>query len=613
MFMKQFRYGTSCLVGLLLILSAGMVFPQATYLGSQACQPCHSGPPGGNQYTPWAKSLHSQIHLPPDANTVKGNFTQTVSMGAAYGNAQVTLRVDGGKYFAKVGATGQEYEIKFTYGGGWKQRYLVKISDSYYMLPIQWNSNKYLDNSSGAWVSYNPQNWFDAAGTPKSTSNNTFRAKSWDKNCSGCHITGNSIQRVIAGNDTSFVSTWANSSSAGNIVVGCESCHGPGSLHPANAFLPDKKILNPAKLTDNDRKLEVCGQCHFRGFSNKGTYEYPWDETNNKSYTPGEILAPFLTNKPGVWPDNVTAKQHHQQYQEFLTHKHYTNSFDKLNCMTCHDPHQPPGDHQIVDSLTVGTDKFKTSNKDNTLCLACHAGFGPFAQVTKAMVKDPVANKAAIGAVVSKHTNHAYDPENGLSRCSLCHMPTTAITAKAYDIHTHTFDVVPPEKTKFLKDKGGMPNACAVSCHRNATGKASLGVGTDASLSTWNETTDLALADSLMIYYGPNGKWWKRVITSVADRSKTGEIPSSYALSQNYPNPFNPTTTIGYELKAQSWVTLKVYNMLGQEVATVIERALIGAGKYTALFEADELPAGLYIYRLTANNFVATKKMLLVR
>jgi hypothetical protein len=481
------------------------------------------------------------------------------------------------------------------------------------MLPIQWNSNKYLDNSSGAWVSYNPQNWFDAAGTPKSTSNNTFRAKSWDKNCSGCHITGNSIQRVIAGNDTSFVSTWANSSSAGNIVVGCESCHGPGSLHPANAFLPDKKILNPAKLTDNDRKLEVCGQCHFRGFSNKGTYEYPWDETNNKSYTPGEILAPFLTNKPGVWPDNVTAKQHHQQYQEFLTHKHYTNSFDKLNCMTCHDPHQPPGDHQIVDSLTVGTDKFKTSNKDNTLCLACHAGFGPFAQVTKAMVKDPVANKAAIGAVVSKHTNHAYDPENGLSRCSLCHMPTTAITAKAYDIHTHTFDVVPPEKTKFLKDKGGMPNACAVSCHRNATGKASLGVGTDASLSTWNETTDLALADSLMIYYGPNGKWWKRVITSVADRSKTGEIPSSYALSQNYPNPFNPTTTIGYELKAQSWVTLKVYNMLGQEVATVIERALIGAGKYTALFEADELPAGLYIYRLTANNFVATKKMLLVR
>ena len=189
--MKWFSYSMSCLIGLTIIFSAGAAYPQATYLGSQACQPCHSGtiPQAGNQYTPWAKSLHSQIHLLPDANTIKGNFTQTVSMGAAYGNAQVILRVDGGKYFAKVGATGKEYEIAYTYGGGWKQRYLVKISDSYYMLPIQWNSNKYLDNSSGAWAAYNPQNWFDAAGTPKSTSTNSFRKVSWDKNCSGCHIT----------------------------------------------------------------------------------------------------------------------------------------------------------------------------------------------------------------------------------------------------------------------------------------------------------------------------------------------------------------------------------------------------------------------------------------
>jgi hypothetical protein len=614
-FMKLLKFLCSgLLAGLIIILSTGVAYPQATYLGTQGCQGCHSGPPGGNQYTPWAKSLHSQIHLLPDANTVKGNFTQTVSMGAAYGNAQVILRIDGGKYFAKVGTNGQEYEIKFTYGGGWKQRYLVKISDSYYMLPIQWNLNKYLDNSSGAWAAYNPQNWFDATGTPKSTSTNAFRKVSWDKNCSGCHITGNSIQRVVAGNDTSYVSTWANNSSVQNIVVGCESCHGPGSLHPANAFLSDKKILNPAKLTDNDRKLEVCGQCHFRGFSNNSTYEYPWDENANKSYLPGEILSGFITNKPGVWPDNVTARQHHQQFQEFLTNKHYTNPFQKLNCMTCHDPHKAPGDHQVVDSLQVGADKFKVSNKDNTLCLSCHATHGPFANITKAMVKDPVTNRSAIAAEVSKHTFHAYDPENGLSRCSTCHMSTTAVTAKAYDIHTHTFEVVPPQKTKIHKDKGGMPNACAVACHRNASGKASLGVGADASLTTWNEVTDLALADSLMKYYGPNGIWWKRDITvGVADRGKTETIPSSFSLSQNFPNPFNPTTAIQYELKEKSWVMLKVYNMLGQEVVTLIDRAFIGAGKYTITFDASELPSGMYIYRLTANNFTAMKKMLFVR
>jgi hypothetical protein len=78
----------------------------------------------------------------------------------------------------------------------------------------------------------------------------------------------------------------------------------------------------------------------------------------------------------------------------------------------------------------------KTKNDDNTLCLACHAGYGPFAGLTRAMIQDPVANKDTIAAVVTRHTHHSYDPENknntgGASRCSKCHMAKTAITAKA--------------------------------------------------------------------------------------------------------------------------------------------------------------------------------------
>jgi hypothetical protein len=618
--MKLLKRIFVCWIGLVWMSISNSNAQTPTYVGTQTCQTCHSGT-FGNQYTKWSESLHSKIHLLPDVNTVKGDFTKTVSMGASYGNAQVILRAEGGKYYAKVGESGTEYEIAYTYGGGWKQRYLVKIEQSYYILPIQWNSNKYLDNSSGAWAAYNPQNWFDVAGVPKPANSNSFRKKSWDKNCSGCHITGNDVALVVAGADSFYVSSWAGGSSVANIVVGCESCHGPGSLHPANAFGADKKIVNPAKLTDKDRKLEVCGQCHYRGFSNKRTFEFPWDEDNNKSYVPGEVLASYLVNAPGVWPDGVTARQHHQQYQEFLTSKHYTNAFVEINCFTCHDPHKQSGDHQIVDSLTVDTDRFKVENDDNTLCLACHATHGPFAGITKEMVKDPVANKDAIGAVVSQHTHHSYDPTDanntgGASRCSKCHYAKTAVTAKAYDIHTHTTEVIPPEKTILYQTVTtptlGMLNSCAASCHRNGSGTIpSLGVGNDASLTNWAEATDLALADTLMYYYGPSGVWWVRTVTSVAE-APTDNTPEKFVLMQNYPNPFNAGATIRFDLKKGGMVTMKVYNLLGQEVATLINQPL-PAGTHKVAVHRGDLASGVYLYRLTAGDFVASKKMVVLK
>jgi predicted extracellular nuclease len=89
-------------------------------------------------------------------------------------------------------------------------------------------------------------------------------------------------------------------------------------------------------------------------------------------------------------------------------------------------------------------------------------------------------------------------------------------------------------------------------------------------------------------------------------------IPESYALAQNYPNPFNPSTTIRYALPAEQFVTLKVYNVIGQEVATIIN-GVQTAGIYSAQFDASHLSTGMYIYRLTAGNFVQTKKMMLVK
>ena len=89
-------------------------------------------------------------------------------------------------------------------------------------------------------------------------------------------------------------------------------------------------------------------------------------------------------------------------------------------------------------------------------------------------------------------------------------------------------------------------------------------------------------------------------------------IPAAYQLAQNYPNPFNPTTTIYYSVAKQGAVTLKVFNLIGQEVATLVNRDQ-NAGNYSVDFNAANLSSGVYIYRLESGDFVATKKLTLLK
>ena len=98
-------------------------------------------------------------------------------------------------------------------------------------------------------------------------------------------------------------------------------------------------------------------------------------------------------------------------------------------------------------------------------------------------------------------------------------------------------------------------------------------------------------------------------VTSVEE---SNEIPASLELSQNYPNPFNPSTNISFELPQSELVQLKVYNMLGQEVANLIDGRM-NSGKHTVNFDASQLSSGVYIYRLVAGNQSITKKMMLIK
>ena len=100
----------------------------------------------------------------------------------------------------------------------------------------------------------------------------------------------------------------------------------------------------------------------------------------------------------------------------------------------------------------------------------------------------------------------------------------------------------------------------------------------------------------------PQGKVSGDVIAGVTE----------YSLDQNYPNPFNPSTTINFSVPQNSQVTLKIYDVLGKEVSTLINQ-VVPAGNHEVQFDATGLPSGVYFYNLTAGNFVENKKMMLMK
>lgn len=133
----------------------------------------------------------------------------------------------------------------------------------------------------------------------------------------------------------------------------------------------------------------------------------------------------------------------------------------------------------------------------------------------------------------------------------------------------------------------------------------------------------LGLTDSLVI------EWWIEAYSSYpgttiestarfhfyppsAVENENALIPSEFALHQNWPNPFNPTTQISFDLKEAGFVNLRIYNLMGQEITSLVS-GIKTAGTHTVTFNANNLPSGIYLYRLEVNDFVSIKKMMLLK
>lgn len=100
----------------------------------------------------------------------------------------------------------------------------------------------------------------------------------------------------------------------------------------------------------------------------------------------------------------------------------------------------------------------------------------------------------------------------------------------------------------------------------------------------------------------------QRTTSVAASQSTVG----SYSLHQNYPNPFNPSTAIEYDVSKECYVTLKIYNTLGNELATLVASTL-SPGRYRATWNASGVSTGVYFCRMQAGEFIAAKKLILVK
>jgi hypothetical protein len=142
-----------------------------------------------------------------------------------------------------------------------------------------------------------------------------------------------------------------------------------------------------------------------------------------------------------------------------------------------------------------------------------------------------------------------------------------------------------------------------------ATSATSMMVGQYSDLSTGDGCTQLT-SPSVLTYRANTCFTMEPVISTVSN--STNGIPNEYRLMQNYPNPFNPVTKISFDIPKQGLVTLKIYDVLGREVRTLVNEVK-NAGSYTVDFNAADLSSGVYFYKLEVNGFSDVKRMMLIK
>jgi len=379
------RIGRTLLVASLTSLAACGARPappvgaEKKFVGSTACESCHQ-----DIYSRWKETLMANVIKDPTTHpdAIVGDFSTP--------NPLVTFRKE---------------DVAFTYGSKWKQRYFTKVGDDYFVFPAQWDVRNrtwrkyYVEPGTDWWVQHYPADQMQRPTGPL---------------CDGCHSVNYDIR-------TKTVTEWN---------VGCEKCHGAGSLHVE--YPVASTIVNPATL-ESERADDVCVQCHSQGQPRtqpiEGRY-YDWPV----GYQPGDRLSDVWKLEEHHlgketfthWPDG-SAHKNRMQANDYVQSQ---MSVKGVRCYACHDVHGTPYEADL-------------RQPGDTVCLQCH---GPQRQ-------------PGPPGTIEHHTQHKAGSEG--SRCVACHMPLIARTVGDVNVRSHTFKFISP----VVAERYGVPSPCT-SCHK---------------------------------------------------------------------------------------------------------------------------------------------------
>ncbi len=450
--------------------------------------------------------------------------------------------------------------------------------------------------------------------------------------------------------------------------VGCESCHGPGSEHTQ---LGD---TNKIAISYN---AGLCAKCHdsplhhthFAQWENSPHSEVVW----SSSFAQNSGAPNFQFNNLG----NCIRCHDGKGYVNFTkgvgtnTVGMIQSSQNMVACQTCHDPHGGPNANQLrtrpTNSDTLANGYHYTGGKAK-VCLDCHKNRTNVAVTTLTKVNNSHwgmhhsvqgdllfgQNAAQFGSIPYISGSH----KNISNACVTCHMapgPDTGSTAYG-KVGEHTFRI--KDETTGYENVAGCQG-----CHPGVTSfedfMAPEDYDGDTQIEPWQEeiegcirnmrialppvgidsvSWELIAADSFNVnlrkaywnyqfleYDGSRGMHnpfyavsvYQATMSIIGVEPISSEIPAVFSLSQNYPNPFNPSTKINFALPKSENVMIKIYDITGREVYTLVDQKM-QPGKYSATWTSinnfgKSVASGVYFYRIVAGDFVESKKMILVR